>query len=59
MSTIIPSLGAEDEIKRQQIKFSDSELDLATLKQMDNHTQKVHFPLQFLFNYDGPRTKVV
>ena len=31
MSTI-PSLGAEDEIKRQGIKFSDSELDLANIK---------------------------
>ena len=31
MSTI-PSLGAKEEIKRQQIKFSDSELDLANIE---------------------------
>ena len=31
MSTI-PSLGAEDEMKRQRIKFSDSELDLANIE---------------------------
>ena len=57
MSTI-PSLGAEDEIKRPRIKFSDSELDLANIKTNERPYSYVHFPLQFLFNYDGPRTKV-
>ena len=36
----IPSLGAKEEIKKQRIKFSDSELDLANtqVKQIDDHS---------------------
>ena len=56
MSTVA-SLGTKGEIKRQQIKFSDSELG-RILKQMDSHTLYGIFRCSFI-NYDGPRTKVV
>ena len=36
----IPSLEAKEEIKKQRIKFSDSEIDLANtqVKQIDDHS---------------------
>ena len=52
----IPSLGAKEEIKRQRIKFSDSELNLANIETND-HTLYGIFHCS-LFNYDCPRTKV-
>ena len=49
MSTI-PSLGAEQVIKRQRIKFSDSELDLANIEtsgRLFSSLLFMAFPLQF------------
>ena len=43
----IPSLGAKEEIKRQRIKFSDSELDLANTETNGGPYSLWHFPLQF------------
>ena len=51
----IPSLGAKEEIKRQRIKFSDSELDLAN---QCTTILFVAFSAAVLFNYDGQRTEV-
>ena len=39
---VVTSLGTKGEIKRQQIKFSDSELG-RILKQMDSHTLRCSF----------------
>ena len=39
---VVASLGTKVEIKRQQIKFSDSELG-RILKQMDSHTLRCRF----------------
>ena len=50
----IPTLGAKVEIKRQRIKFSDSELDLANMKQVDDRTLYGIFRCSL-----GQRTKVV
>ena len=55
MSTIA-SLGTKEEIKRQQIKFSENEL-WRILKQMDDHILYGIFHCSF--NNYGPRTKVV
>ena len=56
MSTVA-SLGTKGEIKRPQIMFSDSELG-RILKQMEA-ILFMAFSAAVLFNYDGPRTKVV
>ena len=53
----IPSLGAKEEIKRQRIKFSDSELNLKNIETNGRPYSLWHFPLHF--NYGGPRTKVI
>ena len=52
----IAFLGTKEEIKRQRIKFRDSELG-RILKQMA--IDFVAFSATVLFNYYGPRTKVV
>ena len=46
MSTIA-SLGAKEEIKRQRIKFSDSDLDLANIEANGRPYSLWYFPLQF------------
>ena len=56
MSTVA-SLGTKGEIKRQQVTFRDSELG-RILKQVEA-ILFMAFSAAVLFNYDGPRTKVV
>ena len=57
MSTI-PSLGAKEEIKRQQIKFSDSELDLANIETNGRPYSLWHFPLQFCLTTMAQKQKL-
>ena len=53
----IPPLGAKEKIKRQRIKFSDSELDLAHIETNEPPYSLWHFPLQFCLTMTAQKQK--